>query len=551
MKLRVEDLTLREKIGQTVIFRRSLIEKIDNVEAYFTQNPIGCLWATGATDDAHRVIESALGNAELVGRKDLFLMNTINTINKHTRIPVLPATDASQGLNPGIFDVHPGLPSHASIGATQDPELAYRYGNCLAKKLRSLGFCWLWSPVADNAGCYIGTRPMSCDYETNKQLLPAFIKGVQAAGVATSAKHFPGADPYDRRDSHFCTSGYHQSYETWEQTQYKEFKVCIDAGVDSIMIAHKTFKAVDDTNINGILIPATISHKILTGLLKERLGFDGVLLSDDADMKGLTAIYPEDKLYVEMLKAGIDMVLGPIRLDYIDIIEAAVQRGELSESRIDDACRRVLKLKEKYGLLEKEVLEYPTDPLQQSINDEFHAVAEDIAKKGLTMTANRVGFIPVDPAKIRKVKIVYIGYSEAVYKNLQYAVEEFQRHGAQVDIQNGFSAADNKTIGNYDLILYATYINMFAPAGPQYFFGNEVRMMRLIMTQSVEKSIGVSFGCSDIYFNYFTAARTFVNAYSYNPETMVALVKGIYGEQDFTDYSPYPLNPITRTNEVF
>lgn len=551
MRIRVEDLTLREKIGQTCIFRRSLIRDIKNVEEYFRNNPVGSLWATGATDEAHRVIEELLDNTQLQGRKDQLLLNMINVVNKYQRVPLIPATDANKSLDPGIFDVHPELPTLASVGATRDPDLAYRYGNCLGKKLRSIGFRWLWSPVCDNGNHYSTTRLMSCDYELNKKLFPAFIKGVQDTGVATCAKHFPGEDPYDTRDSHFCTAGYHQSFEVWKDTQYKEFKTCIDAGVDSIMIAHKTFTAVDDTCVNGVLLPAPLSHKILTGLLKEQMGFEGVLLSDDADMKALTAIYPEDKLYVEMLKAGMDMILGPIRLDYIDIVEAAVLRGELPESRIDDACRRILKLKEKYGLLDHEMLTYPTEAEQQNIADEFHRVAEDIAQKGMTLTANRTGFLPVDPANIRKVKIVHIGYKDIVFNNLKYAAEEFERHGAQVDLQNGFTVADNDTLNDYDLILYATYLDMFAPAGPQYFFGNEVRQMRLIMTRCVEKSIGVSFGCPDIFFNYFTAAYTYVNAYSYNPETMVALVKGIYGELDFTDYAPFPLNPITHTNEVF
>jgi len=392
---------------------------------------------------------------------------------------------------------------------------------------------------------------MSCDYENNRRMLTAFIHGVQAAGVATGAKHFPGKDPYDRRDSHFCTSGYSQSFETWKNTQGIEFQTCIDAGVDSIMVGHSTFRAVDNTRVNGVLLPSTLSYKVVTELLKGQMGFEGVVLSDDSDMKALTAIYTQEKLYVEMLKAGVDMVLGPHRLDYIDIVEKAVLEGEIAEERINDACLRVLKMKDKYGLLEHNVIPHPTEEQREKLSVQIQELNKKIAEKGLTLTANRTSFVPVNKQNIRRVKIVYIGYSEACYEHLRYAVEEFSCHGAQCDLQRGFCEADNDTLQDYDLIIYATYIGFHAPTGGQAFFGEECHMMRQIMTANVEKSVGVSFGNTDIFFNYFTAAPTFVNCYSYNKETMEGLVKGLYGELSFTDYNPFPLNPITRTNDVY
>lgn len=551
MKPRIQDLTLREKIGQTVIFRHKLLEKITDVEEYFTNNPIGAAWTLGVRKETYRAIETKLGNPELKGRRDDMWINYVNTINQYMRIPAIPVVDAKNGLEPNKFDDHAELPTHGGLGATRDPELAFRYGKHLGEDLHATGFRWLWSPVVDNPGRFYNTRCMSCDFENNQKMLTAFIRGVQSSGVATCAKHFPGPDPYDDRDSHFCSAGYRQSFETWKETQGQEYQTCIDAGVDSIMVGHFTFKAVDDTCVNGALLPSPLSHKIITGLLKEQMGFKGVVLTDDADMKALTAIYPQEKLYVELLRAGIDMVLGPLRLDYIDIVEAAVLNGDLPESRIDDACSRILDMKGKYGLFDEKEIPHPTEAQRETIAESIHAVARDIAAKGLTMTANRTGIVPVDAAKIRRVKIVYVGYSTICYDNLKYVVQEFERHGAQCDIQNGFEASDNETLHQYDLILYATYIGHFAPAGASYFFEEKSKMIRQIMTTCVEKSIGVSFGDTNIFFNYFTAACTFINCYSYNPETMEALVKGIYGELQFTDYNPYPLNPITRTDDVY
>lgn len=547
----ISELTLREKIGQTVIFRHSLVKQIDDFDKYFKENPIGAVWQMSLKKDAYIHTETVRGNEALEGYRDDMHINFINHISKLMRIPVMPVMDASNGIPDAKFEGHAELPTAAGLGAANDPELAYRYGKCLGDDLKSIGNTWLWSPVVDNAGHFIGSRNMCCDIESNCRLLAAFIRGVRDAGVATGAKHFPGADPYEYRDSHFCTASYSQSFEYWEKTQGREFQACIDAGADSIMIGHKTFKAVDDTRVNGALLPSTLSYKVITELLKGKMGFKGVVLTDDVDMKALTAIYPQEKLYVELLRAGIDMVLAPARADYIDIVERAVLSGDLPESRIDDACRRILDMKERFGLFDYDEIPHPTEERREEIRQSIHALAQDIAEKGLTMTANRTGIVPVDKNAVRRVKIVYIGYSDKCYENLKYAVAEFERHGAVCDVQRGFRAEDNDTLDEYDLIVYATFIGFFAPAGGQAFYGEECHMMRLIMTEGVDKSVGVSFGNTDIFFNYFTAARTFVNCYSYNPETMECFVKGLYGEVQFTDYSPFPLNPIRRTNDVY
>ncbi len=555
-KPELKDLTLREKIGQTAVFRHLLLGEITDIADYFTKNPIGATWPLEHPKEIYKVIETKLGNPNLEGKKENFNIDYTNTINKYMRIPVLPVMDAANGVNPNIYKGHAELPNFISLGATKNPEYAYRYGKYIAEDFKSIGYNWIWSPVADNSGAFRDLRHCSSDYENNIKILTAFINGVHDAGVLACAKHFPGPDPYDERNSHFCTASYAQSFKHWEKTQMREFQACIDAGVDSIMVSHFTFKAVDDTRVNGALLPCTLSHKVVTGLIKEKMGFKGVVLTDDADMKALRTMYPPEKLYVEVLRAGIDMVLGPEILNYVDVIEQAVLSGDLPESRIDDACQRVLDMKEKCGLFEQGEIPYPTDEKRNEIIEKINELSKDIAQHSMTLCANHRSFLPLKKENIKKVKIVYIGYCEIenndyCFENLKYAKEEFKRYGAECDIQFGFEKKDNETLNQYDLIIYATHIGFHAPAGARAFVLNECHMMRQIMIECTEKSLGVSFGDPDIYFNYFTAAHTFINAYSYTPETMVAFVKGLYGEVEFTDYSPFPLNPITRTNEVF
>ncbi len=550
MKPKLSELTLREKIGQTYIMREFTYKYTGDYKEYFKNNPIGCTWTCGETRQDFTLIANDMGKSVEDGYIDDLQKDFNNTVNSLIKVPVIPVMDAAQGIGakmPG----HAGLPTAAGLGATRDPELAFEYGRLLGEDLKLAGIRWIWSPVADNAEHYTDLRHLSSDHENNARLLTALIEGFHAAGVATGAKHFPGADPYEYRDSHFCTSSYNQSYEYWCETQRKEFEACIAAGADSIMVGHKTFRAVDDTEYDGRLLPCTLSKKVLTDLLRNEMGFKGVILTDDVEMKGFSATFGIRKSYVMALNAGIDMILGPADLDYIDIVEEAVKNGEISESRIDDACQRVLDLKEKYGIFDIETYSYPSEEEREVVRARIHALCEKIADKGLSMTCNSVGLMPLNKDSIKKVKLVYMGYSDEVYKNLEYAVDEFKLHGAKCTLQDDFTDADNETLDDFDLIVYATYIGFFAPEGGQFFFGKDCWKLQKIMTKCIDKSVGVSFGNTDIYFNYFTAAKTFVNCYSFNEETIRGFVKGLYGDIQFTDYHPFPLNPITRTNNVY
>ena len=550
MKPRIEDLTLREKIGQTCTIREYTYKDTGDYKKYFAENPIGSTWRCGASRQTYAPVEADLGGDIENGYLDDLHKDLVSTINNIIKIPTIPVMDANNGIPKNKFPGHASRPFATSLGTTRDPELAFEYGKLLGEDLRLAGIRGLWSPVADNSEHFVDLRQLSSDHENNSKLLTAFIKGLQSSGVAAGAKHFPGSDPYEYRDTHFCTASYVQSYEYWCNTQRKEFEACIAAGVDSIMVAHDTFRAVDDTIVDGRLLPCTLSHKVITGLIKEDMGFKGVVITDDVVMKAMSAIYGVEESYIHALNAGIDMILGP-SLEYIDIIEEAVKSGRIAESRIDDACQRVLDMKDRYGLFETPNYPHPSEEEREAVRVKIHALCEKIAAKGMTLTANHVNMVPMNSNNIKKVKIVYMGYSDECYENLQYAVDEFARYGASCDLQRGFTDEDNKTLKDYDLIIYATFIGLFEPEGGPFFFGKDCWTLQKIMTVEIDKSIGVSFGNPDIYFNYFTAAKTFVNCYSYNEETVRGFVKGLYGDIKFTDYAPFPLNPINRTNEVY
>jgi beta-N-acetylhexosaminidase len=310
-KPKLSELTLREKIGQTTICGGKLYLRFDDYKEYFKNNNLGVLWSCFEQREDFERVCSDMGKTVEGRYIDDLLKDLTNAINSSMRVPTMVAVDAGNGINKKALPGHASLTTTTGLGATRDPELAFEYGKLLGEDLYISGIRWLWSPVADSTDHYEDLRQVSADYENNVKILTAFIKGVQSSGVATCAKHFPGTDPFDCSDTHFCSATYAQSYEYWEKTQAREFKACIEAGVDSIMVGHVTFPAVDDTKINGKYLPCTLSKKVITDLLKDKMNFKGVVLTDDAAMKGMRTIYSDAEACVVAINAGIDMILSP------------------------------------------------------------------------------------------------------------------------------------------------------------------------------------------------------------------------------------------------
>lgn len=546
MKPKLSDLTLREKIGQTLCFRRALLNDIDDLQDFFRKNPAGSMFVhPGSNIRFDNVGEvNNVGDASLDPQEKIFTI--LKQINSVMKIPMIPAMDVERGIN--VFSGHPAIPSASSIGATRSEALAEALFAALAEDIKTTGISWVWSPVVDLTSPFSGgslTRALSSDLEVVKTLAAAEIRGLQNHGVPATVKHFPGSDGREYRDSHFASRCNNLSYEEWVRTQGSLFQAGIDAGVASVMIGHGAFPAVDDQMIAGNYIPSTLSYKIVTELLKEKMGFKGVVITDAVGMKALTACYPQEKLYVELLRAGNDMILGPMTLDYVDVVEEAVLSGDLPESRIDDACQRILDMKERYGLFQENyTIKHYTDEERKPIFEDLKKYNRQIAEKSLTLVANRENILPLNRNAIKKVKLIYFGYLEEVYNRLDTVIETFAKYGAVADKQKLVGQDIKQIAEDYDLIVYVPHIGPHSPFGMPAFYQEECKALMFAMTEGREKSVGVSFASPYTFFDYFSSVPVFVNAYSYNVESMEAFVQGLYGDVPFEGISPFPLNPL-------
>ncbi|MFF4295477.1 glycoside hydrolase family 3 protein [Streptomyces vinaceus] len=280
---------------------------------------------------------------------------------------------------------------------------ARRAARIAGAELAAMGIRQDYAPVADvnvnPANPVIGVRSFGSDPQAVAALVAAQVRGYQGAGVAATAKHFPGHGDTET-DSHVGLPVMRHSRAQWEELDEPPFRAAVEAGVDAVMTAHIVFPALDPSGD-----PATLSRPIVTGILRERLGFRGVVVTDALDMAGVRQKYGDDRVPVLALKAGCDQLLNPpdLGLAHRSVL-AAVEAGELTRARIEESVLRILELKARRGLFDAaHTAAGRTDAL---VGIPAHLTAADeIAAGTTTLLANPVKLLPLDPAAAPRVLV--------------------------------------------------------------------------------------------------------------------------------------------------
>ena len=539
MKRDISQLTLREKIGQTAVMQMSWFMNKENLAEFLKDNPIGNVWHNG---------NHAMNTANLTGvtggtiRDSEFYRKWMLELRDMLEVPPLIGLDPP---GPGFASNYPVMVAAPAVGATNSEELAYEFGVLQAKLAKAGGANYNWSTVVDMPSRYNPLaimRAMSDEPEKLCRMAGAMIRGLQDNGVAGTIKHFPGADPHGYKDPHFTSGrGIMQTQEEWMATSGAVFKNMIDQGGYSVMIGHGGIPAFDDDLIGVSARPVTVSYKLTTKLLKETLGFKGVAITDAIDMGALVTAFPDpEDFFVELLNAGNDLLLNVKRYDYIDIVEGAVKKGRISEERINDACSRVMALKEKLGLFDGVETVVMDDKLKAEIADFNRRVSE----KAITLECDFDSKLPLDPKKIKNVAIICSTHRESAFEALNFMKEEFERRGINVRLQRRLSDYDEiaQIDKENDLIIYAGFLMPHAPMGALSFYDEECATFFFAFTKGKEKSIGVSMGSPYVYDDFYGNCPTFVHMFSPSRESQIAFVKAIFGEIPFEGVMPYRKN---------
>lgn len=273
----------------------------------------------------------------------------IDNSQKYSSIGLFVATDEEGGVVNRLMDTV-GTTYIGSMYYYKDDgdETAYENAYTIANDMSALGFNLDFAPVADvwsnPDNTVIGERAYSDDYAQAAELVGNAVKGFNDGGVMCTLKHLPGHGD-TAEDSHYSSAYVHRTKEEIMADEMQPFRSGIEAGAEFVMVGHLIVPDIDE-------VPATLSYKIATGILRDELKFEGVAITDSFEMESIADNYSVDDAVVMSVKAGMDMILQPKDMaSAVNSIEQAVADGELSEDRIDESVRRILTLKESRGLL--------------------------------------------------------------------------------------------------------------------------------------------------------------------------------------------------------
>src|SRR5690625_1880269 len=337
-------------------------------------------------------------------------------------IALLISADEERGVVKRLPPPATPLPGAMAIGATGSAAHSGQAAGIVAAELGACGLNQSYTPVVDvnieAANPVSGVRAFGADPDQVSGLGVAQGRGLQQAAIPASAKHFPGHGD-TAVDSHIGLPVIDHSRAELDEIDLPPFRAAIDAGIDSIMTAHIVVPALDDSGR-----PATLSQPILTGLLREELGFEGVIVTDSLAMDGVRTMFDDDRVPVEAILAGADQMLMPPDLTVaIDGVAAAVASGEITEERLDDSVRRILVQKIERGVLEDPHVD--VGQVEEIVGSRaFRDTAQEIADDAVTLIADD-GTLPLPAGSTLLVTGV------AAQELLDAAVEELAEHGIE------------------------------------------------------------------------------------------------------------------------
>jgi beta-N-acetylhexosaminidase len=334
----------------------------------------------------------------------------INRYQQESDIPLMISTDGEWGLAMRL-DSTVRFPYQMALGAIQDNSLIYAMGKQIAEHTKRVGLQVNFAPVVDvnnNANNpVIGFRSFGEDKENVSQKSLAYMKGMQDSQVLASAKHFPGHGDTNV-DSHYGLPVIHFSRKRLEDVELYPFRELIKQGLGSIMVAHMQIPVLDDTPN----LASTLSKPIVEGLLKQEMGYEGLVFTDALNMQGVAKFYEPGVVDVKALLAGNDMLLNTMNVPAtIREVKKALERGEISIEEIDKRVIKVLKAKAWLGLDAWKPIE--TSTLIEDLNSPAAKnLSRELAAKSLTVLRNADGILPIKHLGNKKIATLAMGVGE-------------------------------------------------------------------------------------------------------------------------------------------
>lgn len=533
----VKNMSVNEKVGQ-LFFVIGQDEKQVNITEFIKKyQPGGMMYRPDQAEKIKREIATA---------------------QTTSKIPMFFAANLESGGN-GIVTEGTWFGNPLQMAATDDPHSAYELGNVSGEEAAQVGNNMSFAPIVDIDKNFrnpiMNTRTFGSDKNRVIRMADAQIKGLKDNKIIPVIKHFPG-DGVDDRDQHLVSSVNSLSADDWMNSYGEIYHHLIDAGIPSIMIAHIMQPAWERKLEPGIedkdLCPASSSKLLINGLLRNVLKFNGLAITDATPMIGYNAAMPRKDLLPATINAGIDMILFNKNIDEdYRFIHEAIDNGTLSMKRVDEAVTRILGTKLAQGIMNTngELILLP--PKEINLHSAEHQkLAEEVAKKSVTLVKDRDQLLPLTPKKYPHVRLVVLGDSDdGGFKEGGHVTQAFkdalEKEGFKVtlfdrknlDFHEMFEEGVEDMKKKFDLAFYVAnvetasnqtttrldWIHLMAADSPWY--------MKSIPT--------VFISTANPYHLYdIPNVSTFINAYTGNQASIDAIMRKVTGKEKFEGKSP-------------
>ena len=482
----------------------------------------------------------------------------LNALQSMSQVPLLFGADLEAGAGfrarggyfvPNAIDLGGAIvfPPEMAVGATRDTTLAYEQGRLTAIEGRALGIHIAYAPVLDvnnnPDNPVINTRAYGEDPLLAARMGAAFIRGVQDHGMIATGKHFPGHGDTGV-NSHLALPVVTVSRSRLDSVELVPFRAAVKAGVGAIMSFHGSMPALDSSNV-----PGTLSAKVMTELLRREMGFDGIIISDAMDMRGVLDQFGAAEAVKRAVAAGIDVLIQPQDVTQaIDAVVAGVSEGRYTEARLDLSVHRVLEAKRRIGLPEGKLVDI--NALRFRVGDSASVqAARRIAEKSITLAKDSLGQVPITSRTARVLSITL-----ARRADLSAGVAfNGELRGGLTNLRSEFVATEDGAL-NYprliaaadsaDVVIIGSYIghnwDAVTANAPGVFAG----FVESLVARG-RKPIVVAFG-NPYLLRQVPAVPSYLIAWGGFPVSQQAAARALLGTSAITGHLPISIPPYVR-----
>jgi len=528
-------LSLREKIAQMIISHSEGFDSSESSQDYLRLKKL-------ITEEKIGGLIFFKGNA----MEQAILTNKLQSISE---IPLLISADYERGTGMRLSDGSV-FPNNMALGATGNPDYAYRMGQIIGEECKILGVQQNYAPVMDvnnnPNNPIINVRSYGDNTDLVSKMGIAFIKGLQDKGIIATAKHFPGHGDTEI-DSHNDLPVLPFDMYRMNSLELIPFKNSIQANVKSIMIAHLSFPELE----KNPKLPASLSKAIVNNLLIEELGYKGLIVTDALNMSGVTKNFTVEEIAVKCVEAGNDLILMPVgEKQAIDAIEKAVLNGKIPEERIDISFNKIINVKKESGLFENKLVN--TDLISTGINSQkAQTLAQEIADASITLVKNNENVLPLKENK-DYIVISFINTTdqnpseqfldglEDRLKKINSGYKMFEVTAKNTDLDFLINEASD-----YDYIIIPVFSRVTFKSGTVGIPDSQIRIIKQF--KSLNKNvIVISFG-NPYLLKGFTEIDSYIAAYGDSPASINAGLKSLFGEINITGKLPVTINEVYKT----